>query len=379
MNYIIAQTFPHPIIENAEKPLVSIYFPTTRISSGSKENEIRFKNALKIVEAQLQENYPGAAGEKILKSLQEFIGNNTFWNEQYDGLAILASKDDVVVYKLQRDVKEYVEVSDTFYIVPLLNAYQTDDNFQVLVLTQNAFKLYEGNRYAIREVNLPKDEQKGLKDVVGDFYEEGGRNHNSMGSGRAVFGTGSSADDEDQIDVEKYFRWVDRYILDNHSKRTEVPLILATLPENFTQFQEISHNDYLIKDGIKRDAQAMDNNSLRKLAWDVLEPNHIKTLKDLKDRYELSKSKELASSDLTEIAMATLESRVDVLLINLNETIPGKINQSTAKLQFDNGHGDMLNDLALMSLKQNAKVYAVPEDELKIENDVNAIYRFPKA
>lgn len=379
MNYIIAQTFPHPIIENAEKPLVSIYFPTTRITTGSKENQIRFKNAMKKVESQLAEKFPGEAGEKILASLQEFIGNNAFWNEQYDGLGILASKDDIVVYKIQRDVKEYVEVSDTFYIVPLLNAYQTDDNFQILVLTQNSFKLFEGNRYAIREVNLPNDEQKSLKDVVGHFYEETGRNHNARGSGKAVFGTGASADDEDQIDVEKYFRWVDRYILDNHSKRTEVPLILATLPENFTLFQELSHNDYLVEDGIKRDAQGMDNLTLRNHAWEVLEPKHMQTLKDLKDRYELSKSRDLGSSKLEEIAMATLESRVDALLINLNETIPGKINQTTAKLHHDNGHGDMLNDLAIMALKQNATVYAIPEEELKIENDVNAIYRYPKA
>lgn len=379
MNYIIAQTFPHPILEKAEKPLVSIYFPTTRISTGTKENEIRFKNALKKVEAQLNENFPGEAGEKILKSLQQFIGNNTFWNEQFDGLAILASKEDVVVYKMQRDVKEYVEVSDTFYIVPLLNAYQTDDSFQILVLTQNLFKLYEGNRYAIREVQIPDDDQKGLKDVVGHFYEEGGRNHNSTGAGRAVFGTGSSAEDEDSIDVEKYFRWIDRYILENHSKRTEVPLILAALPENFTLFHEISHNDYLVDDGIKRDAQGMDVKDLRNLAWEVLEPKHWRTLKGLKDRYELAKSRELASSDLSEIAMAALESRVDVLLINLNKTIPGKIDQTTAKLHKENHHGDMLNDLALMAIKQSATVYVVSENEMVIDNDVNAIYRYPKA
>lgn len=378
MSYIIAETFPHPIIEHAEKPLVSIYLPTTRINTGSKDNEIRFKNALKKVETQLKENYPGEVGEKILNSLQEMLGDKAFWNEQYDGLAILASKNDLVVYKLQRDVKEFVEVSDTFYIVPLLSAYQTDDNFQVLVLTQNAFTLYEGNRYALREVKLPEDEQKTLKDVVGHFYEESGRNHKSMGSGgRAVFGTGGSADDEVQVDVEKYFRWVDRYIMDQHSKRTEVPLILATLSENFTLFQEISHNDYLMKDGIKRDSQTMNINDLRRLAWDVLEPKHMNTLKGLKDRYELSRSRELASNDLSEIAQATLESRVDVLLINLNTTIPGKIDHSTAKLHQDSSHGDMLNDLALMALNQKAKVYVVPEDELKIEHEANAIYRFP--
>ncbi len=380
MSYIIAETFPTPIIENAEKPLVSIYFPTTRMNSGAKDNEIRFKNALKKVETQLKENYPGD-GDKILSALEELLRDKAFWNEQYDGVAILASKNDIVVYKLQRDVKEYVEVSDTYYILPLLNAYQTDDSFQILVLTQTAFKLYEGNRYALREVLIPKNDNKSLKDVVGQFYEETGRNQKSMGrtSARAVFGSGGSADDEDQIDIEKYFRWIDRYIMDNHSKRTEVPLILAALPENFTKFHEVSHNDYLIQDGIKKDAQSMDVNELRHLAWEVLKPNHMKTIKELKNRYELSKSRELASNDLSEIAQAALESRVDVLLIPLGKTVPGKIDPITAKVHRDQAHGDILNDLALMAIRQNAKVYVVQDDELEINQQANAIYRYPMA
>ncbi len=379
MSYIIAEKFPHPILENAETPLVSIYLPTTRINTGSKDNEIRFKNALKKVEVQLKENYPGE-GDKILSSLEEMLVDKAFWNEQYDGVAILASKNNIIVYKLQRDVKEYAEVSDTFYIVPLLNAYQTDDSFQILVLTQNAFRLYEGNRYSLREVSIPEDEHKGLKDVVGYFYEEPGRNQKSMGtSGRATFGTGGSADDEDQIDIEKYFRWIDRYIIDNHSKRTEVPLILAALPENFTKFQDVTHNDYLEKNGIKKDAQSLDVNELRHLAWNVLEPSHMKTLKDLEERFELSKSRELASDDLSEIAQAALEGRIEVLLIPLGKTVPGKINSSTAKIEHGKDQGDMLNDVALMAISQNAKVYVVQEDELKIGEKANAIYRYLKA
>ncbi len=380
MSYIIAETFPHPIIENAQKPLVSIFLPTTRINTAAKDNEIRFKNALKKVEIQLKENYPGEASGKILKSLEEMLVDKAFWNEQYDGVAILASENEVVVYKLQRDVKEHVKVSDTFYIVPLLNAYQTDDSFQILVLTQNAFKLYEGNRYALREVNIPKDEYKSLKDVVGEFYEEAGRNQKSMGSaGRAVFGTGGSAYNEEQVDVEKYFRWIDRYIMENHSKRTEVPLVLAALPQNFMKFQEVSHNEYLMKDGIKKDAQSMKVDELRRLAWEVLEPNHEKTLRELKDRYELSKSRELASNDVSEIAKAALESRVDVLLISLDQTIPGKIDPDTAKIHRDLDYGDLLNDLALMALRQKGKVFVVQSDELQMDQEANAIYRYPRA
>lgn len=382
MTYIIAERFPHPIIEKGEGPLVSIYLPTSRLSTETRNNVIRYKNLLKTVESSLSSDFPGKDGEKILLDLKEMLEDKIFWNYQLDGLGILASKDEIVVYKLQREVMEFATVSDTFHIKPLLNAYQADDSYQILSLNKNDFTLYEGNRYAIREVELPAEEKKTLKDVVGSFYEENHTHAVSMGtSGKTMFGMGGggSTRDEEAVDVEKYFRWVDRYIFENHSKRTELPLILASLPENHTEFAKISHNDYLAKDGIKKDPQSMDPDEMREMAWKILEPEFNDNLEKLNERYELSKSRETASEDISEIARAALESRVDTLLVNLNKTIPGTIDPSSERLLSEEGSGDMLNDLALLALKQKAKVYVVSDDKIPLETGVKSIFRYPKS
>ncbi|MFH5836849.1 hypothetical protein ACHAL6_12325 [Proteiniclasticum sp. C24MP] len=379
MTYIVAERFPHPIIEKGEAPLVSIYLPTSRLTTESKNNEIRFKNLLKKVESKLLSDYPGKKGEKILSDLKDLAEDKKFWANQLDGLGVLATSEDLVVYKLQRDVMEYVEVSDTFYIKPLLNAYQTDDSFQILALNKNDFTLYEGNRYALRKVDLPEEEQKSLKDVVGYFTEDNHMQGSSVGlKGSARFGYGGSSRDEEAIDVEKFFRWVDRYVTENHSKKTEVPLILATLPENHTEFAKISHNDYLSKEGIKKDPQSLNEDELRKMAWAVLEPDFNNRIEKLNDQYELSKSRELASEDISEIARAAMEGRVESLMVNLNKTIPGRIDPGTDKLLMEKESGDMLNDLTLLALKQSAKVYVVTDEKLSLDTGVKAIYRYQK-
>lgn len=380
MTYIVAERFPHPIIEKGETPLVSIYLPTSRSTTESKNNEIRFKNLLKKVESTLISDYPGKQGEKILSDLKDLAEDKKFWANQLDGLGVLATSEDVVVYKLQRDVMEYVEVADTFYIKPLLNAYQTDDSFQILALNKSDFTLYEGNRYAIRKVELPEDQHKSLKDVVGYFTDDNHMQGSSVGlQGSARFGYGGSSRDEEAIDVEKYFRWVDRYIFENHSKKSELPLILASLPENHTEFAKLSHNDYLTAEGIKKDPQSLDDADLRKMAWAVLEPDFNNHLKKLMEKYELSKSKELASEDISEIARAAMEGRVESLIVNLNKTVPGSIDTSTERLLVEEESGDMLNDLTLLALKQSAKVYVVTDEKLNLDTGVKAIYRYQKA
>lgn len=379
MAYIVAERFPHPIIENGDPPFVSIYMPTSRLTTETKDNEIRFKNLLKKAEELLLKNYPGRAGEEILSDLKTLLEDKPFWSYQLDGLGILAKRDEMVVYKLQRDVKEYVEVSKNFYVKPLLNAYQTDDSYQILALNKTSFTLYEGNRYGIREVELPEDERKTLKDVVGSFYEESRTHGVSMGTGgKTMFGGGGDTRDEEAVDRDKYFRWVDRYIHENHSKRTDLPLILAALPEHHAEFQKLSHNQYLLKEGIKKDPQTVTPEEYISFAWSVLSPKYTENVKKLHEKYEFNKSRELASEDLSEIARAAVSSRIDTLIVNLDANILGSISKDHGQLNLDDAETDLLNELALLALAQKSKVVVVSKEELPLETGVKAIFRYPE-
>lgn len=67
---------------------------------------------------------------------------------------------------------------------------------------------------------------------------------------------------------------------------------------------------------------------------------------------------------------------MDTLLVNLDKTIPGRIEPGNDRLLVENGAGDMLNDLAVLALKQKAKVFVVPKEKMDLETGVKSIFRY---
>jgi hypothetical protein len=78
--------------------------------------------------------------------------DHSFWDHALDGLAVLGAQDLFRVYKLQRPVAEMAVVADSFHIKPLLRMLQSSDRYQVLGLSRTEFRLFEGNRDALDEV-----------------------------------------------------------------------------------------------------------------------------------------------------------------------------------------------------------------------------------
>lgn len=380
MKLIYAERFPHPVLELTNGPFVSLYMPTSRLTTETKENAIRFKNLLKIVEAQLGKGWDKKSSDTIYNGLKTLGADTEFWSHQLDGLAILAAEDQCVIYRLQRDVREYAEVSDRFHIKPLLYAYQGDDSYQVLALNKTDFKLFEGNIYALREVMLPEEERVTLKDVVGDLFEENHISTVSQGGRGSTYGGGTgSKRDEEAVDTEKYFRFVDRYVAEKHSKRTDLPLILAGLPEYHAEFHKLSHNTHLVEDGIRKDTDAMDLKTLREAAWSVMEPRYLENITAHGARFLEAQSKGNGSSDLEEVAKAALDGRVEVLMLDLDKIIPGRLtleDGTIGTVESDAEKGDVLNDLALASLVRKSKIFVLPQGKMPVDSGVAAIYRY---
>ena len=58
--------------------------------------------------------------------------------------------------------------------------------------------------------------------------------------------------------MENFFRFVDRFVLEEFSKPLQLPLILVALDEYHTIFKDLSHNSYLLDEGIKVNYEALD-------------------------------------------------------------------------------------------------------------------------
>src|SRR5690606_5289702 len=119
--------------------------PTHRRHPENRQDPIRFRNLVKTLEESLRQAHAEDEVRALLEPLHALADDYAFWSHALDGLAVLRAKDLFRVYTLQRPVPELAIVADSFHTKPLLRILQSADRFQVLGLSRQAIRLFEGN------------------------------------------------------------------------------------------------------------------------------------------------------------------------------------------------------------------------------------------
>ena len=381
--YKVTNEFPNEIILNQKKgPFISIYQPTESDSTNNKQDLIRFKNAMKEVENSLKKEYDQDVVAKRMKPLIDLYDDRTFWNNVDEGVAVLSDEEETIVYNLKRPVKELAIVSDSFHIKPLIRNFQSADRYHLLGLSRNEFQLFEGNRYGFKRVDLGEDTPTTLEEILGKEFTDPHLTSGAYGGAAAtpMFHGHGGKKDEIEIDTERFFKYVDKFILDEYSQKERLPLVLVALDEHQGEFKKISRNKYLLDEGINLNFEALNKEQLKESFWERLEPLYINKTKELVDRFETSRAQDLGSSDIVQVARATIENRVDTILIEADREIGGKLNKETGEItdgsiekpNFD----DLLDDIGEMVLKNKGTVIVLPKGRMPSDTGVAAIYRF---
>jgi hypothetical protein len=324
----------------------------------------------------------------LLEKFQALASDDRFWNHRTDGLAILSSPDTIQVFELQRRIPELLVVADSFHVKPLLRALQSADRYQILALSRHEAKLYEGNRYALDPVELTNVPST-ITEALGEELTEQHLTVGSYGAGAARAAGGgvtpsihAQGDKKDEVDLDRdrFFRAIDRAILEHHSRPSGLPLMLAALPEYHAPFHAVSHNPFLVADGIMMNPESLSLEQLRAEAWRIVEPVYRQRLAKQVDDFQVARSRELGSDDLAQIAEAATAGRVATLMVECDRQIPGKIDRATGKFQpGDLSHpevDDVLDDLAELVLRMKGEVVVVPAERMPSKTGAAASYRF---
>lgn len=377
------------LMADHEPPCISVYLPTHRHHPHNQQDPIRYRNLLQEMENSLRQKYPTREVRALLEKFQPLARDDGFWNSRTDGLAIVCSSNTFQIFELQRTVPELLVVADSFHTKPLIRSLQSADRYQVLGLNRHEAKLYEGNRDAIDEVELAEGVPGTIEEALGDELTEphmtvasyggaGGRG-GAHGSPSMHHGHGQKKD-EVEIDNDRFFRAIDRAILEHHSRPSGLPLMLAALPEHHALFHSVSHNPFLMSEGIALDPESISADRLREEAWQVVEPQYLKRLAKLVDKFEEAQSKYLGSADLTDIGQALIAGRVGTLLVEADRQIPGNLDRASGRVEFGDLHhprvDDLLDDLAELTLKMGGEVVVVPSERMPSTSGAAATYRF---
>jgi hypothetical protein len=367
------------LLTDPQPPCVSLYQPTHRRFPENQQDRIRYRNLLKSLEASLREKYPRREVRPLVERFEELARADDFWNHRTEGLVILSTPERFQLFDLQRPVKELLVVADSFHVKPILRNLQAADRFQILCLSRQEAKLYEGNRDSLDPVDLTGIPAT-ITEALGSELTEPHQVVRSLSSQISVHHGGGQKKDEVDNDIVRFFRIIDRAILERHSRPSGLPLMLAALAEYHAPFREVSHNPYLMAEGLAINPDALSLEELRIMAWEKIEPLYQKRLASLIDAFRTAQARQQGSDDLVEVVRATLAGRTGVLLIEADRQIPGRIDAATGQIEPGDlshpGIDDVLDDLAETALRMKSEVVVVPGKLMPTTSGVAATYRY---
>ena len=245
-------------------------------------------------------------------------------------------------------------------------------------------QLFEGNRDALDEIDPAPGVPRTITEALGDELTESNltvASYGGVGQGSTPMhhGQGGKKDDV-EIDGERFFRAVDRAVLERHSRPSGLPLILAALPEHHHLFRQVSHNPFLIAEGLSINPDALSIDELRIRVWQVLEPGYQAKQAALADEFAAAKSKGLGSDDLAQVAQAAPAGRVATLLIESDRQIAGRLDGATGRVELTAlSHpqvDDLLDDLGELVGKMGGRVLVIPAEQMPSRTGLAATYRY---
>ncbi|HEY5953548.1 MAG TPA: hypothetical protein VIT18_04235 [Terrimicrobiaceae bacterium] len=356
---LLTHDFPTILRAASGPPRLSLYQPTRRQLPDHQDDQLRFQKLVKELELSLQQTYSEKEIRVLLEPFDALVNDQEFWDHTLDGLAAFAAPGFFHVFGLQRAVPELAVVAETFHTKPLWRFLQSAGRYQVLALSPERIRLLEGNRYALDEIALARGVPRTISEALGEEVRE----HTQVAD----------------FLWERFFRIIDRAMLERHSEASELPLLLAALPEHQQLFHRISTNPFLAADGIAIDPDGATAEELRARAWKTIEPRYHARLEALGAEFREARTKDLGSDELAQVAKAATKGGIAALLVEADRQIPGRLDRTTGEITLDDlgdpQVDDLLDDLGDVVAERDGLVLVVPAQMMPTTTGLAAIYR----
>lgn len=381
MKYKIVESFPNEFFYNKKAPFISIYQKTSRYAEDNKHDALVFKNLIRDIRSSLEEKYSKTEIKKLLDMLLKIEKDSLFWRDTLDGIALFATLDECIIYRLKKPVSTYAIVADSFHIKPLIKYFQFAQTYQILDIDGKSFQVFESDGYNLEKIELDDDISTTMEEILGKDYSDSYLTRGSYGGAtKSVFHGHGGRKEEAEIDLEKFFRQADTIIYDNVSKASKLPLILLSPSRHHSLFREISNNIYLTNKSIVGTYELLGTTQVKKHIESSIRELFTEKTKNLIEQYNQLRTVEKSSDQLIEIVSASVDGRIEIIFIQENKMIPGKIDLITKKIKAKElTHpevDDILDDLAQITLEKGGKVFILREEEMPTDSGVAAIYRY---
>lgn len=365
-----------------QAPCLSLYQPTYWHRAENQQDLISFRNLVKTMETSLRQKYPTAETNHFLQRFEALEHDRAFWNNSQGGLAVFGGAGLFRVFQVSGIVPELAVVANSFHTKPLRRVLQSGGRYHILGLSLGKIQLYEGDRNGLFKLEPIEGIPTTIKEALGDELTDSHQTVSSHGGvdGTPTHHTQGGKKDETDKDTERFFRIIDREVLNHYSRPSGLPLLLAALPEHHHLFHKISKNPFLMPEGLLFNPEGLTIAELQQRAWKIQEAQHQTWLTTHVTGFMEAKALGLGSDNLAEVAKAAVHGRIAMLLLESNREIFGRLNSTTGDFELadplDPQVDDLLDDLGERVEKMGGKVLLIPTEQMPGKTGLAATYRY---
>lgn len=343
---------------------ISIYISTSPLHQQLEASKIQLGNYIK--EALLRVANKGVDKRRIAlleEELYSVLEDESFWDLHARSLAVFATPDSIRTYRLANELSHRLEDGERFYLKPLLRALTFPHSAYILALSENQTRLIEFFADAPAEEMKVPDMPTRMKDAMGSAalndHHHGAVHH--------------------KVRLAQYTRKIDQALRPLFA-RHDSPLILVSTEPLASIYRSTNSLPNLADETLFKNAEHLGASELVTLVRPLMDNYYQEQLNALASRFETRAGERRVTQDLSDVARAATFGAIDVLLVNLDCTQSGTIDEQglvTFSGSNDENTYSLIDEITKRAMATGARIFAVRSDDLPSGADLNAILRYP--
>ncbi len=332
-------------------PCVTISLNTHRTHPDNLKDEVVLKKLLKEAEERVINEFGKRDVAPLLQKLQD-IPKDIDINYLLDSLHIFLSNDTKEIIKSSWPCSsEGVHISDSFAVRPIINAYNRNESYLLMLLSQSGVHLYEAlNDDIVQEIkneDFPFSENK--------HYAT----HADKGS------------DPKHIDdlVREFLNKVDKALVKVHYE-TDLQCVVICTEDNYSRLLQVADKASVYQGYAAIDYNNTATHYIAKQSWQIIkvlqQEARTKAIEDMKE----SVAKGKVVTDIQEIYQAAIDGRGEILIVHQDFS---QAVIMTSDRTFDliedvtqkNAIDDITSNIAWELIAKKGKVFFTTQDEIK--------------
>jgi Bacterial archaeo-eukaryotic release factor family 7 len=373
------------LLQTRERFCVSIFLPTHRAGAEIRQDPIRLKNLIKEAESRLIAlGQKATKARELLAPARQLTERGTFWRYQQDGLAVFLAPGLFQYLRVPLALQEFVSVSESFEVSPLLPLFTAGGHFYVLAISRNRVRFFYGTPEVLQELEIPEIPHSVDEALKYDVRESQLQLHsaagaNAVGKEGAVFtGQGVGVDDEEGrtreflLMVEKGVRY--------RLRKEHAPLVLAGVTELLAGYREANKYPALLEGDVTGNPDLLKPEELHRAAWEVVAPHFEGDRHRALAAYQELTGSGRVAQGLEGTLVSAYEGRVDTAFLPAGAHEWGKFEPDENKVEVHSGQRpgdeDLVNAVAVQTVLHRGTVYVMPAEQLPNGSGPAAILRY---